>query len=489
MTILAALRRSTFAALTLALGAAAAPGCGSETGSNVDDVTDVKNSSVKNQSIGNCWVYATMGWAESLHLAQTAEELNLSESWISYWHWYEAIAGAPPGLSSIAKLDTNGQLATGGWFGLAAELVRRYGVIKEGSFIPEEAEAARSSRQSSALNIINASLKSGVLSDPAKRKDRKLVRQELDKAWGLSAATTALVTEIFGADVKRTILDTSTKIPTNSGMMYPRDILVGHNISLADAIGQPVSSSNVLQRKGKYAWNEVAYPTGSTSRRDVLRRMQKAMHSGMPVILSWFVDFNAMNKQNQFLAPPATPGSGGGHMTVVEDYQVSNVPGFGTLAAGTLVTDPKALDAALSPSATIDFLRIKNSWGTSLAPPNSSPDLRGYYDLYMKYLDAQLVKCTASGTDKCGSKTNVPGLTALILPPDAFVTDAVVKEGSCNADLCVAGPALNSKTCEANPDKQACVDLICETDSFCCNNEWDAQCVSQVVDGCGIACP
>jgi len=270
--------------------------------------------------------------------------------------------------------------------------------------------------------------------------------------------------------------------------MLPKSVLVGHNITLADAIGTPASSYNVLQRKGKYAWNEVSYPTSSTSRRDTLRRMQKAMHSGMPVILSWFVDFNAMDSQNRFMAPPATPGHQGGHMTVVEDYQINDVPGFGTLEAGTLVTDPKALDAALAPEANIEFLRIKNSWGTKLAPPNASTDLRGYYDLYMKYLDAQLVKCTEANGDACATKTNVPGLKALILPPDAFVTDALVKEGSCSADLCVEGPALSATTCTADPDKQACVDLICDADSYCCNNSWDSTCISEAVDGCGITC-
>lgn len=485
MKLLDPLRSSTIAlALTLA---AATGGCGADTGSNTDDVTNVNNSSVKNQSIGNCWVYATMGWAESLHLTQTAEELNLSESWISYWHWYEEIAGPPAGLPSIAQLE-KGQISTGGWFGLAAELIRRYGVITEGSFIPEEAEAARSSRQSSALSAINASLKTGVLSDAAKRKDRKLVRQELDKAWGLASATTALMNEVFGTDVSRSILSSSAVIPKGSGMMLPKDVLVGHNITLADAIGTPASSYNVLQRKGKYAWNEVSYPSSATARRETLRKMQKAMHSGMPVILTWFVDFAAMDSQNRFMAPPATPGRQGGHMTVVEDYQINNVPGYGTLEAGKLVTDPKILEAALDPKATIEFLRIKNSWGTSLAPPNASTDLRGYYDLYMKYLDASLVKCTEANGDKCGSKSNVPGLTSLILPPDAFVTDALVKEGTCSADLCVAGPALNTTTCASNPDKQACVDLICEQDSFCCSNSWDDVCVEQVSSGCGFTC-
>lgn len=485
MKLLNPLRTSAIA-LTLALAATTA-GCGADTGSNTDDVTDVKNSSVKNQSIGNCWVYASMGWAESLHLTQTAEELNLSESWISYWHWYEEIAGPPPGLPSIAQLD-KGEVSTGGWFGLAAELMRRYGVIMEGGFIAEEAEAARSSRQSSALSAINASLKSGVLSDPAKRKDRKLVRAELDKAWGLGSATTALMTEVFGADVSKTLTSSGVTIPKDSGMMRPKEILVGHNITLADAIGEPASSYNVLQRKGKYAWNEVSYPSSASSRRDVQIKMQKAMHAGMPVILSWFVDFNAMDSQNRFMAPPAKPGHQGGHMTVVEDYQINDVPGYGTLEAGKLVTDPKILSAALSPDAKLEFLRIKNSWGTSLAPPNASSDQRGYYDLYMNYLDAKLVRCTESNGDACGIKANVPGLTALILPPDAFVTDALVKEGTCAADLCATGPALSATTCADDGDKQACVDLICEQDSYCCSTAWDDQCVQEATDGCGLTC-
>ena len=480
------LRASLLAAIALAASASVA-GCGSETDSNTDDITNVQNSSVKNQSIGNCWVYATMGWAESLHLAQTAEELNLSESWVSYWHWYEELAGPPSGQVSLASLD-KGQLSTGGWYGLAAEIIRRYGVITEGKFIPEEAEAARSSRQSSALSAINTSLKSGVLADAAKRKDRKLVRAELDKAWGLSTATTALLDETFGADVSRTVVAGTAKIPTGSGIMNTKEISVGHNISLADAIGEPASKTSFLQRKGKYAWNEASYPTSATSRRELLIKMQKAMHSGMPVILTWYVDFAAMDSQNRFMAPPATPGRQGGHMTVLEDYQIKDVPGYGTLKAGELVTDPKILSAALDPKAKIEFLRIKNSWGTSLAPNEAGSEFRGYHDLYMAYLDGPLVKCTEKNGDKCGSKSNIPGLTSLTLPPAAFITDALVKEGACSADLCVAGPALSATTCAASPDKQACVDLICEQDSFCCKNEWDAKCVEQVTTGCDLSC-
>jgi hypothetical protein len=454
--------------------------CDDGVDTTTDDVTDIKNSAVKNQSIGNCWVYATIGWAESLHLTQTGKELNLSESYVTYWHWYDQIAGAPKGVSQMSTLK-DGQLSTGGWYGVAAEIMRRYGVIEEGKFIPEEAEAARSSRQSSALSAINASLKSGALKDPAARKDRALVRRELDKAWGLSPATISVLDSAFGADASKTLLSSGVKIPAGSGLRFAKEISVGKNITLADAIGEPSSSFDVLKRKGTYAWNEVNYPSSGTKpQRDFLKRMQRSMHSGMPVIMVWYVDFAGLDSQNRFMAPPATPGRQGGHMTLVEDYEVSNVPGFGTLAAGTLVTDNKALDAALADAASIDFIRMKNSWGTSLAPPNASTDLRGYYDIYKAYLNGPLTKCTEKNGDKCGIKAVGPGLTSMVFPPDAFITAALVKEGSCT-DICQAGPARS-------PSCDDCTDLICSEDTFCCNNEWDQACIDRAVDICEVSC-
>lgn len=480
-----ALRASRLATLAALAVAPLAAGC-DDIGTQEDNVTDVKNSKVKNQSIGNCWVYASVGWAESLHLTHTGAELNLSESWISYWHWYEEIAGAPSGLSQAATLD-KGQISTGGWYGLAAELMRRYGVMDEGVFIPEEGEAARSARQSSALAAINESLKNGALKDASARRNRKLVRQELDKAWGLSAGTIAIMNETFGEDVSRTFVSSGVAPATGSGLHLAKDIPVGTNISLSDAIGTPSSSFNILQRKGKYAWNEERYPSGTSARRELLGKMQKAMHEGMPVIMVWFVDFAAMDSQNRFMAPPASPGRQGGHMTVVEDYQINDVPGFGTLKAGELVTDPAALDAALAPEAKIEFVRIKNSWGTSLAPNESGEAFRGYHDIYAAYLDGPLTKCTESNGDKCGIKSKVPGLTGLVLPPAAFVTDAKAKPGTCEVDLCAQGPKLSSTTC-SDGDKKACIDIVCEMDSFCCNSSWDGQCVSEAVDACSLTC-
>jgi hypothetical protein len=481
-TSILSLRSLRFLApLGLALTAMAAPGCeGESTESDSGDVTDVKNSSVKNQSIGNCWVYASVGWAESLHLTQTGNTLNISESWISYWHWYEQIAGAPTGEGAVATLDAKTQLTTGAWFGVAAELMRRYGVIDEGAFIPEEAEAARSSRQSSALSAINTSLKSGVLSDAAKRKDRKLVRAELDKAWGLKPEVIKLMDDTFGADANKTFGKGTAKVPTGTTTLRSANAIeVGKNISLGDAIGAPKSKYDVKTRTGKYAWNDASYPSSASARRAIQIKAQRAMHEGMPVIMTWFVDFAAL-KSNVFAEPPVTPGSQGGHMTALEDYQINDVPGYGTLAAGTLVTEKAKLDAALSPSAKIEFFRIKNSWGSSLAPPNASDDLRGYYDLHMKYLDASLTKCTEKNGDKCGTKTQTPGLWAFTLPPDAFLTDRVGTEGAC-LDECTIGPARAASCSD-------CTDLICSEDPYCCSTEWDQVCANLAVEICEIEC-
>ncbi len=52
-------------------------------------VTDVNHSSVKRQSIGNCWIYATVGWAESLNKSATGVEQNYSESYVTFFHWFD----------------------------------------------------------------------------------------------------------------------------------------------------------------------------------------------------------------------------------------------------------------------------------------------------------------------------------------------------------------------------------------------------------------
>lgn len=409
------------AALLLLAGVSvtAAPGCAAEmdeedmSGASTDAITDVNHSAVKRQSIGNCWLYATASWAESLHKSVANEELNMSESYWNYWYWFEQIANG--GLSG-------GEIQTGGWYSTGVDLISRYGIMMEADFIPEEANAEMSGRQKSALDAINVSLKSGALSTAAARKDRALVRKELNRVWGLQPAVVTQMDSVFGPKVTRT-LDrwASTK---NTKVVRAREISVRTmdsttkkmaTVTLADAIG--TKASTYASRTGRYAWQSISYPTwDATSRRATLRRMQTAMHDQNPVILSWFVDFNALDAQGRFMAPPATPGHQGGHMVVMEDYEIDNVPGFGTLKAGVKETRPEALKAALDPAATIKFLRIKNSWGSYRVDRQFV--LPGYHDLYMAYLNGPVKQCRAKadGSPDTSSCWDDTPLNDLVLP-------------------------------------------------------------------------
>jgi hypothetical protein len=465
-------------------------GCAVDAGTSAEDVTDIANSKVKDQSIGNCWIYASVGWVEALRLTHSGEELNLSESYVTYWHWFEQIRGGAPGQKALATMETKdgvSQLSTGGWWVTATEIMRRYGLVEEGIFIPAEAEQAASSRQSSAESAINTSLRSGVLQDAAARADAATVRAELDKAWQLTPEVIALLDQIFGKGIERTLYDSPT-IPAGSGLRTVQSLAVGHDgngktLTLADAVGEPVYSYwGVGSRQGTYAWNEQSYPLGASPRRQFQIKVQDAMHRRLPAIMTWYVDFAALENDNTFRTPPATPGRQGGHMTVLEDYEIENVPGYGVLPAGQLVTDPAILQAALSPEAKIRFFRIKNSWGSSLSPdPNQGDALKGYYDLWMTYLDADLKK-TEGGT--------VPGLTGAVLPPSTFQSGGGQPENppppdpttGCAHELCVTGAALD-------PACDPCVAQIAANDPFCVQSSWDDVCVGQVASVCGQTCP
>ena len=113
----------------------------------------------------------------------------------------------------------------------------------------------------------------------------------------------------------------------------------------------------------------------------------------------------------------------GGHMTVMEDYQ-ADTEEFGTLAAGVTLDpeneeDAAKLEAALLPSTTLSFIRIKNSWGGFRDDRASAPGFPGYHDLYLDYLNGPLKWCpdvTATKTDaNCTGRQ--PGLRTVSLPP------------------------------------------------------------------------
>jgi hypothetical protein len=90
---------------------------GDEEGVSVDDITQITDTKVKRQSIGNCWLYAVASWSEALNKRATGTDFNISESYWTYWHWFEQLAN---GRAST-------EISTGGSYGTAAGIIDRYG--------------------------------------------------------------------------------------------------------------------------------------------------------------------------------------------------------------------------------------------------------------------------------------------------------------------------------------------------------------------------
>jgi hypothetical protein len=377
--------------LTLAAGA---QGCAteadietSEDGASSDDITRLENTQVKRQSIGNCWGYAVHSWVESINKRATGKDANFSESYMTYWHWFEQIANGGAGS----------EIQTGGSYSVATDLIIRYGMISEGDFISAEAEAEMSGTQKAALDAMNVSLKTGALKEPAARRDRKLVRAELDKAFGLGADKRAVLDKVFGVGVTKTLDRSYRSRKTGTAILRASDIEAAvpnatthkaEKVKLSDAIG-----TGTWMKTGKYAFQEVDYPRNDAERRAVQIRVQRALHDGAPVVVSWAVDFNALSSISQFSKVELDrrgPGRQGGHMTVITDYQVALKDGR-TLKAGESNYTDADLTSALSPDSKVEFFRVKNSWGS--VRPDRWETGNGYHDLMMDYLNGPIKKC------------------------------------------------------------------------------------------------
>lgn len=396
--LLAKSRSLSFGALVAIGLGAGAMGCSAaavegeveEEGVSVDDITQTTDTKVKRQSIGNCWLYAVASWVEAINKRQTGTDLNTSESYWTYWHWFEQLAN---GRGST-------EISTGGSYGTAAGLIDRYGIMTEKDFIPEETEAEMSARQSSALDTINASLKNGALKDPAVRADRAKVRAELDKAWRLTPEVVTKLNNVFGAGVTRTLDRSFTNRQPGNSVLRARDLEVRlfnfatnreNKATLKDAIG-----TGSWVRSGPKAFHEENYPSNADGRRKFQIAVQQSLHAGVPVIISWKVDFNALSTDAKFSIEELTrrgPGRQGGHMTVATDYQVKLVDGK-LLKAGENVTDTNLLRSALEPAAQVEFFRVKNSWGAIRPDRWLEAAKPGYHDLTTGYMNGPIKECT-----------------------------------------------------------------------------------------------
>ena len=360
--------------------------CGENNQRSAIKVSDVRHTPVKRQSIGNCWLYATSTWAESLHLAATGNTVNLSESYWTYWDWFRKIVGS-----------SGSTIETGGSWRLASNIIRNHGYMLEGDFLPAEAEAQMSDVQRSAEIQINEALKSGDLKDPSQRTPEN-VKAALNKA--------------FGVDID----SLNSKIKPAHELQTGK-LVHDEPLTLADEIAG-----------GRHAWSNEFYPQlfGENAREprlikrrraNLLLRVLRAVNDRSPVIMSSMVEFAALNTEKNstfeydlYLKKGYSEGQGG-HLIVLEDYVVNNVPGVGRIGEGDVSNDlkEKALDG------TVEYLVVKNSWGTDRAERGITD---GYTRFEMKYLDQPLPFDLNHGDSDLKNGIWYSALSNFILPPE-----------------------------------------------------------------------
>jgi hypothetical protein len=387
-------------------------GCAAESAdastNDENEIVDVPQTDVERQAIGNCWIYAHASWIESMHLSATGEKFDVSQSYWTYWHWFD----------QVARGFTD-KISTGGNWQTANNIVRKYGLMAEADFIAGDGAAEMSAKQKQAMEAINLSLKSGALSTPEARRDKKILRAELDAAWGLTAAQTAMLDKVFGADVSKTLDRSASAAGTK---IVPAK---SFQVQFTSGPGTPARKSTLDVAQS--SWRQTFFSPSNP--RPFLQRVQRALHDRQPVIVTWFVDFNAIAKEGPlkggFNIDTLTgngPGRQGGHMVLLEDYQAVLADGTVLKAGVTLdpVKDAKVLAKALEPSTNVEFLRVKNSWGANRPDFVFAPGMPGYHDLYMNYLGGSIKQCNekedgSTDTEDCPFETTP--LENVVLPP------------------------------------------------------------------------
>lgn len=368
----------TLVSLAMAVSLAS---CGAKTEQGSDVlVTSVDHTTVKRQSIGNCWLYAQTTWLESLLLSQTGEHLDVSESYFTYWHWYSQI------INSSAS-----EVSTGGFWSESNRILLEHGWVLEKEFIPAEDGVEMSRRQDAALQAINEQLQEG--GRLASRRDRtpEKVRAELDTAFGVVMADVQPLARTADATI------------------------VGKRVD-----GSEISLTSALRGGSQDRWQSASFPqvygknTRPTSRqvasrKALLQRVMKALNDRKPVVMTLMIDFNALDIADQTfkksLLATSGPGRQGGHMVVLHDYAVKDVPGVGVIPEGDQPDEMKV--KALG--GQITMLKAKNSWGKN-RPDRGLTD--GYNRFDWDYLTSQL-EWTREGAGSSYYTT----LSNFVLPP------------------------------------------------------------------------
>lgn len=336
--------------------------------------TSVPHTEVKNQSVGNCWAYAVLAWAESLHLKGTGNEINMSESYLTYWLMYD----------KLMKNTWSKDVGLSGTWGKAKSLILEHGYLLEEEFIPSGRSITDPEFEKKAQDHVNAQMKSG------------------GKLHGLGARSSkniiAVLNEAFGVD----------------GEEAKKRARKASDLKVAGSKGSLVSLAHAFGKIGKdEEWKQVIFMQpaglGKSHREKTLKRVMKALNDNMPVVMALMVDFAALDRTHstfrgdllKTIKPEAD--NQGAHMVVLDDYTVDQVPGIGEIGEGEVSDEKKQL--ALE--GRLRTLKAKNSWGinqNSLVPD-------GYTRFEIDYLTSNH-KWTIGGLT-----LPYTALISVILPP------------------------------------------------------------------------
>jgi hypothetical protein len=350
-------------------------------------IVDIPNTEIKWQSIGNCWIYAFTGWFESIVLQGKGEKLNISESYITYLNYKEQLLSPWMGT----------KLETGGFFHEAANLTLKHGFLFEGEFIPQEDKKNFSSIQKSATEYLTKSLEIGILKTD---KTYDTVVKELEKAFGVSE-------QKFSSSIKNAnefIVSEKNETP----------VTLSAELAKWEEVNFPVVK---LENEKLPKWNNEF----TEKQLKVLKQVKRALNRKKPVVMNWFVDFNAMNSQGVFsheqLKSKKSSGKQGYHSTVIEDYGVSGInPDTNekfVLGEGELSRKEKKLSLEFG---MIDFIIVKNSWGGNERLDRASYKRNGeggFHMLKADYLFGSLVRINSETQEFAGVET---GVNSFVLP-------------------------------------------------------------------------
>ena len=349
---------------------------------------NLPHTKAKWQSIGNCWAYAFASWAESIALGGIGETVDLSETYITMRHYQDQL------LQGV-----QGELQTGGSFEVASRITLNYGYMLEGDFVADEANATFSKVQKAATAYLNQSIKSGLLS---KNRSAATVRSELEAAFGFKTA------------------DLSSKIKKASELALVKNL----DGSVAQTLESAIRNWTTARWPKDWASSsqKLPYWSGSftPSQETLLQRVKKALNDGHPVVMDWFVDFNALTSKGEFSGEALkAKGSGrqGYHSVVIEDYVVEGVnPATGEkFEVGEGEATPEMKELALK-YGKIKYFVIKNSWGGLERTDRTSyvrDGVGGYHKLDADYLFAWLTQTDEKTGEVTGSDT---ALGRFVLP-------------------------------------------------------------------------